>query len=42
MGPVLCVSVPLIGDFVFNLEKVRLGDAIGVSVPLIGDFVFNK
>ncbi len=35
------VSVPLIGDFVFNWEKKWLKVLEMVSVPLIGDFVFN-
>ena len=37
------VSVPLIGDFVFNNVKiVSTGNSVCVSVPLIGDFVFNQ
>ena len=37
------VSVPLIGDFVFNkMKTVLTPEAVAeVSVPLIGDFVFN-
>ena len=36
------VSVPLIGDFVFNvLSYVKERFLDKVSVPLIGDFVFN-
>ena len=42
---VVCrVSVPLIGDFVFNnsREYRTTSTTLTVSVPLIGDFVFNK
>ena len=36
------ISVPLIGDFVFNVKKVSSSEAaVIISVPLIGDFVFN-
>gem|GEM_PF-3471825 len=36
------VSVPLIGDFVFNRGcPPIIGNHYAVSVPLIGDFVFN-
>ena len=36
------VSVPLIGDFVFNYKYMKdIKEAGIVSVPLIGDFVFN-
>ena len=34
------ISVPLIGDFVFNTSFSMRGLS-KISVPLIGDFVFN-
>ena len=35
------ISVPLIGDFVFNGYMINIHAYHMISVPLIGDFVFN-